>query len=205
MQFIGKRGSVSYPDTGKWIVFSSFRLLFLILTLFFLSAEMTTKFNQELYTKIKAKKNEPLSSIGAQRLRVVEKEKEKEVTKKGLSTPTLDEGRSASPGVFIEEVIPAKKRKTGDKGKKKVRASIWADAETTMARANEVMTPEELKEISNVPFHEMVNRHVHKLVQVAFHLFCCFFFLLPLSVDCFSRSFCFCFCFFFFVLFFIFL
>ncbi|XP_030936464.1 uncharacterized protein LOC115961667 [Quercus lobata] len=127
---------------------------------------MTTKFNQELYTKIKAKKNEPLSSISAWRLRVVEKEKEKEVTKKGLSTPTLDEGRSASPGVFIEEVIPAKKRKTGDKGKKKVGASIWVDAGTTMARANEVMTPEELKEISNVPSHEMVNRHVHKLVQV---------------------------------------
>ena len=56
---------------------------------------MTTKFNQELYAKIKAKKNKPLSSIGAWRLRVVEKEKEKEVTEKGSSTPTLDEGRPA--------------------------------------------------------------------------------------------------------------
>jgi len=50
---------------------------------------MTTKFNQELYAKIKAKKNEPLSSISMRRLRVVEKEKEKEVVEKGLSTPTL--------------------------------------------------------------------------------------------------------------------
>ena len=57
-----------------------------------------------------------------------------------------------------------------------------------MAWANKVVTPEELKEISDVPFHEMVNRHVHKLVQVAFHLSCCFFFLLSLSVDCFNRS-----------------
>ena len=50
---------------------------------------MTTKFYQESYAKIKAKKNEPLSSISLRRLRVVEKEKEKEVVEKGLSTPTL--------------------------------------------------------------------------------------------------------------------
>ena len=86
---------------------------------------MTTKFNQELYAKIKAKKNEPLSSIGMRRLRVVEKEKEKEVMEKGSSTPTLDEGRAAFPSVSIEEMVPrGKKRKTGDKGKKKVGASI---------------------------------------------------------------------------------
>lgn len=76
------------------IVFSTF-CLFLILTLFLPSAEMTTKFNQELKAKIKAKKNKPFFSIGARRLRVVEKEKEKEVIEKGSSTPTLDEGRLA--------------------------------------------------------------------------------------------------------------
>ena len=124
---------------------------------------MTTKFNQELYAKIKAKKNEPLSSIGMRRLRVVEKEKEKEVMKKGSSTPTLDEGRVTSPGIPIEEIVPrGKKRKTRDKGKKKVGASIWAD-EAGVARVNEVMMPEDLKEIFIMPSHEMVNRHVHKL------------------------------------------
>ena len=46
---------------------------------------MTTKFN-EFYARIKVKKSEPLSSIGQWRLRVVEKENEKEVTEKGLST-----------------------------------------------------------------------------------------------------------------------
>ena len=95
---------------------------------------MTTKFNQELYAKIKAKKNETLSSIGTWRLKVVEKEKEKEVTKKGSSTPTLDEGRTASPGVSIKEVIPhTKKCKTRNKGKEKVGANIWADAGTVVA------------------------------------------------------------------------
>ena len=58
---------------------------------------MTTKFDQKLYAKIKAKKNEPLSSIGTRRLRVVEKEKEKEVTEKISSTPTLDEGACHFP------------------------------------------------------------------------------------------------------------
>ena len=37
---------------------------------------MTTKFNQEMYARMKAKKNEPLSNIGQRRLKVVEKDKE---------------------------------------------------------------------------------------------------------------------------------
>ena len=37
-----------------------------------------------------------------------------------------------------------------------------------MARVNELLTPDEVKEISNVPSHEIVSQHVHKLVQVIF-------------------------------------
>ena len=53
---------------------------------------MTTKFNKEMYKKIKEKKNEPLSNIGQRRLRITdkEKEKEKETVEKGSSTPALD-------------------------------------------------------------------------------------------------------------------
>ena len=42
--------------------------------------------------KIKEKKNEPLSNIGQRRLRIIdkEKEKEKETTERGSSTPILD-------------------------------------------------------------------------------------------------------------------
>ena len=69
---------------------------------------------------MKAKKNKPLSSIGQCRLRVVEKEKDKEAVKKGSFTLTLDEGRAASSGVSIEEVVPlSKKRNMGSKGKEK--------------------------------------------------------------------------------------
>ena len=75
---------------------------------------MMTKFNKEMYKKIKKKKNEPLSNIGQRRLRITdkEKEKEKEMVERGLSTPALDleEGQAASPGVSVEEVArPLKK------------------------------------------------------------------------------------------------
>ena len=133
---------------------------------------MTTKFNQEFYARIKAKKNESLSSIGQCRLRVVEKEKEKEMTEKGSSTPALNEGRVVSLALFVEEITPHhKKRKMSKKGKEKVGASVWANVKMAFARANEIVTHNELKEISSVPSHEMVNHHVHKLVQVTFFHF----------------------------------
>ena len=144
---------------------------------------MTTKFNQELYAWMKAKKNEPLSSIGQRRLRVVEKDKEKELVEKGLSTSTLDERRLTSPSVSIEKVVPStKKWKTGDKGNEKIGSNIWADAWEAMARANEVLTPKEMKEISSVPSHEMVSHHVHKLMQVI--SFVLFFLFRPSVFSC---------------------
>ena len=62
---------------------------------------MTSKFNKEMYDKIKGKKNEPLSSIGQKRLRITDREKETEVVERGSSTPPLDleEGLAASPGI----------------------------------------------------------------------------------------------------------
>ena len=142
---------------------------------------MTTKFNKEMYKKIKEKKNEPLSHIGQRRLRITDKEKEKEVVERGSSTPALDldEGQAASPGISVEEVAhPSKKQKVVNKGKEKIGSSVWFDAETAMDRANELLTPGEMKEISRVPSHKMVSRHVHKLVQVILHIFVPFFFVL---------------------------
>ena len=60
---------------------------------------MTTKFNQEMYARMKAKKNEPLSSLGKKVVRVVEK---------GTSitpiTSVLEVTRMASPMNFLEEL-----------------------------------------------------------------------------------------------------
>ena len=90
---------------------------------------MKTKFNKDIYAKVKGKKNEPLSNIGQRRLKIVDKEKEKEKEKesieRGSSTPTLDEGRVASPALSIEEVVPPTKRwKAGDKGKEKIDSNV---------------------------------------------------------------------------------
>ena len=60
---------------------------------------MTTKFNQEMYARMKAKKNEPLSSLEKKVVRVVEK---------GTSitpiTSVLEVMRMASPMNFLEEL-----------------------------------------------------------------------------------------------------
>ena len=50
-----------------------------------------------------------------------------------------------------------------------------------MDRANELLTPREMKEISSIPSHEMVSRHVHKLVQVILLILDHFFFLFVLN------------------------
>ena len=132
---------------------------------------MTSKFNKEMYKKIREKKNEPLSSIGQKKLRFTdkEKEKEKEMVERGSSTPILElvDGQEASPGISVEEVArPFKRQKLGSKGKEKVGSNIWSDAEVAVDRANEFFTLGEMKEISSTPSHEMVSRHVHKLVQI---------------------------------------
>ena len=134
---------------------------------------MTSKFNKDMYAKIKGKKNDPLSSIGQKTLRITNKEKKKETAKRSSSTPTLNEGWTASPAISIEEVPPPPKRwKIGYKGKEKMGFSVWTGAEAAMAKANELLTPEEMREISLVPSHEMVNQHIHKLIQVIFLLSC---------------------------------
>lgn len=92
---------------------------------------MTTKFNQEFYACIKAKKNEPLLSVSQHRSRLTdkEKEKEKENAEKGSSTLVVDESRVASSALSVEEVSPRNK-KPKTKGKEKIGASVWADFET---------------------------------------------------------------------------
>ena len=162
---------------------------------------MTSKFNKEMYKKIREKKNEPLSSIGQKKLRFTdkeketEKEKEKEIVKRGSSTPILElvDGQKASPDVSIEEVAcPFKRQKVGSKGKEKVGSSFWSDAEVAVDRAHEFFTLGEMKEIYSTPSHEMVSHHVHKLVQVLhpffvhLFIFLIIFYFLFLTADSWS-------------------
>jgi len=62
---------------------------------------MTTKFNQDMYVKIRSKKKEPLSNLGERIVHVVEK---------GVSVtpvaPSTETTRTASPATSVEEITP---------------------------------------------------------------------------------------------------
>lgn len=52
------------------------------------------------------------------------------------------------------------------KGKEKKGEGVWTDPATALGRAHNVISDDELKVLSSVPFHELVSRHVHKILQV---------------------------------------
>ena len=133
---------------------------------------MTTKFNQEMYAKIKARRNEPLSSLGKKVVRVVEK---------GTPiTPITSIPKTTgvtSPPTSVEEITPHPNRqRTMDKGKEKVGSrpsSIWDNASLALMRAQDAFTTEYLKVFSSIHSNEIMSRHIHKLVHVmySYHTF----------------------------------
>ena len=131
---------------------------------------MTTKFNKDMYAKIRAKKDEPLSSIGKKAVRN---------TRRGSPavpvtsvTPVVSGAemmRTTSPSTSIEELpTPASKRpRLSSKDKEKVdsRAStIWSDERLAVDRAHGVITTDDLKVFSRVPSNTVASHHVHRLV-----------------------------------------
>ena len=133
---------------------------------------MTTKFNKDMYAKMRAKKDEPFSNIGKKTMRV---------TGKGPSvipttsvTPVVsgaETTRIASPLTSVEELpTPVSKRpRLSEREKEKADprpSTIWSDERLAVDRAIEVVTADDLKVFSGVPFNTITSRHVHKLVQV---------------------------------------
>ena len=148
---------------------------------------MTTKFNKDMYAKIRAKKDEPLSNIGKKAVRIT-----------GRGSPAVpatsvtpiasraETTRMASPSTSIEELpTPASKRPhLSSKEKEKVdsrTSTIWSDERLAVDRAQRVITTDDLKVFSGVPSNTMASRHVHILVQVRssrFFFFSFFFYAL---------------------------
>ena len=79
---------------------------------------MMMKFNQRMYAKMRAKKNEPLSNLGKRVVRVVEKEVS--VTP---FTPVTELTRIASLATLVEEITPFPKRQ-GVANKRKEKATF---------------------------------------------------------------------------------
>lgn len=134
--------------------------------------KMTTKFNKDIYAKMRTKKDEPLSSLGKRTVRVTRKGPS--VTPPTFVTPIVSDtetARMASPATSVEEIpTPAsKKSRLTDKGKEKANSRsscVWDDEGLAVEKAHGVVIVEDLKAISGVSFNEVTARHIHKLVQV---------------------------------------
>ena len=81
---------------------------------------------------------------------------------------------SLTPYTEVVAVVPSSTVAppiTRSKEKGKVGKSVWEDPATAVGQAHNVIIDEELRGLFAVPSHKLVNRHIHKLVQV-----CCLFF-----------------------------
>ena len=139
---------------------------------------MTTKFNKDMYAKMRSKKDKPLSSIGKKGVRVMGKGPS--VTPVASATPIVsgvETTRTVSPTTSVEEILtPCSKRpRLMIKEKEKVDSrlsTVWDDKGLAMERAHRVVTAEDLKAFCGVPFNVVVNQQVHKLVQVTCSSIC---------------------------------
>ena len=145
---------------------------------------MTTKFNKDMYAKMRAKKDEPLSNIGKKAVRNTRRGSPAvPVTSVTPVVSGAETTRMASPSTSIEELpTPASKRpRLSSKDKEKVdsrTSTIWSDERLAVDRAHGVITADDLKVFSGVPSNTMVSRHVHRLVQVRGFVFFFFYILL---------------------------
>ena len=143
---------------------------------------MTTKFNKDMYAKMRAKKDEPLSNIGKKTVRITGRGSPAiPVTSINPVVSGAKTTRTASPSTSIEELpTPASKRpRLSSKDKEKVDSrisTIWSDEGLTGDRAHGVITADDLKVFSRVPSNTVAGCHVHRLVQVRVFFF--FFYIL---------------------------
>ena len=133
---------------------------------------MTTKFNKDMYAKMRSKKDEPLSSIGKKGVHVTGKGPSVTlVTSATLVVSAVETVRTASPAISVEEIpTPSLKRlRVSSREREKVDShpsTVWSDRGLAMDRAHGVVTAEDLKVLNGVPFNVVANQQVHKLVQV---------------------------------------
>ena len=129
---------------------------------------MTTKFNKDMYARMRGKKDKPLSALGTKYVRITDRAIS--ILAALPSSPTSALARGASPTPLVEELPPRNKRlRVGEKQKEKVDSrpsSVWDDAGVSVARAQDTFSADELKVFSRVPADDVVRRHLYKLVQV---------------------------------------
>ena len=129
---------------------------------------MITKFNKDMYARIRSKKDEPLSALGTKSVCITDRGVPILATLPSSSTSAP--ARVASPTPSVEELPPRNKRlRVGEKQKEKVDfrpSSVWDNAGVSVARAQDTFSADELKVFSGVLVDDVARRHLHKLVQV---------------------------------------
>ena len=144
----------------RLIPVDSFALTFFIYIYIFFKCfplvGITTKFNKDMYAKMRLKKDESLSNLGKRTVRITGKGPS--ATPSALIAPTVTGTkvtRPGSPATYVEEIpTPTSKRsRLEGKGKEKAdsrASSIWDDAKLAAERAHEVVIAEDLKVFSSV-------------------------------------------------------
>ena len=118
---------------------------------------MMTKFNKDMYAKMRAKKDEPLSSIGKKAVRNTRRGSPAvPVTSVTPVVSGAETTRTASPSTSIEELpTPASKRpRLSSKDKEKVdsrTSTIWSDERLAVDRAHGVIIADNLKVFPGCP------------------------------------------------------
>ena len=129
---------------------------------------MTTKFNKNMYARMRSKKDEPLFAIGIKFICITDRDAP--ILTALPSSPTSVLAGVVSPTPSMEELPPRNKRlRVGEKQKEKVDSrpsSIWDDAEVSVARAQDTFSADEMKVFLGVPVDDVARCHLHKLVQV---------------------------------------
>ena len=150
-----RREKYVYPS---FLIFPLFLFLFRIPLFGFVFAEIATRYSKDKYACVKGMKNEPLSQL------VVKTKKRKLNEEKGeMTTSPIIHTVTFSPTSSLEMMTfmpPA----TRFEGKTKVGKKVWGDKATALGLAHNVITDKELKGLSSIPCHKLVNRHIHKLV-----------------------------------------
>ena len=131
---------------------------------------MTTKFNKDMYTKMRSKKDEPLSNIGKKGIRVMGKGPS--MTLVTSATPIVSAVKTvriAPPATLVEEIPTPSSKRLRTSGKEREKSdshlsTIWSDKGLAMDRAHGVVTAEDLKALTGMLFNMVANQQVHKLV-----------------------------------------
>ena len=133
---------------------------------------MTTKFNKDMYAKMRSKKDEPLSNLGKKVVRVTGKGPL--VTPVTSSTPivsAVETVRTASPATSVEEIPTPSSKRLQVSGKEREKAdshpfTVRSNGGLAVDRVHGLVTAEDMKVLNGVPFNVVANQQVHKLVQV---------------------------------------